>query len=53
MNTELLSGPDPKSIRITLTSWLRWHNIPYSEDMDNEELRQLYIDVETGKYSDK
>lgn len=49
MNAELLSRPDPKSVKITLTSWLRRHNIPYSEDMDNEELRQLYIDVETGK----
>ena len=50
MNAELWSYPDPKSVRITLTCWLREHNIPYSDDMDNEELRQLYIDVETGRY---
>lgn len=53
MNAELWSYPDPKSIRITLTSWLRDHSIPYSEDMDNEDLRQLYIAVETGRYSNK
>lgn len=50
MNAELLSRPDPKSVRITLTSWLRFHNIKYDENMTNEELRQLYIAVETGKY---
>lgn len=49
-NAELWSYPDEKSVRRTLTNWLRTHNIPYNEDMNNEELRQLYIDVETGKY---
>lgn len=53
MNAELLSRPDPKSIRITLTSWLRHHNIPFEDTMDNEELRQLYIAVETGRYYNK
>lgn len=48
-NAELWSYPDEKSTRITLTCWLRNHNIPYSEDMTNEELRQLYIDAELGR----
>ena len=50
MNAELQSYPDEKSIRITLTYWLKEHNIPYSEDISNEELRELYVAVETGKY---
>lgn len=49
-NAELWARPDPESQRIALTCWLRTHGIPYSEDMDNEELRQLYISVEIGKY---
>lgn len=49
MNAELLSRTDPKSIRITLTSWLRWHDVSYDENMSIEELRQLYIDKETGR----
>jgi hypothetical protein len=50
MNAELLSRPDEKSQRITLKSWLKFHNIPYRDDMLTEELRQLYIAVETGAY---
>lgn len=49
MNAELLSRPDEKSQRITLKSWLRFHNIEYRDDMLTSELRQLYIDAETGK----
>ena len=49
-NAELWSYPDEKSVRITLTSWLRWHEIQYDENMSNEELRQLYVDVECGRY---
>lgn len=49
-NAELLSYPDDYSIRIKLCSWLNTHHIPYDDEMSNEELRQLYIDVECGKY---
>ena len=49
MNAELWSYPDEKSIHITLTCWLKEHNILYSEDMSNDELRELYVAVETGK----
>ena len=48
-NAELLSFTDDKSIRITLTSWLRHHNISYNDNMSNEELRQLYVDAECGR----
>lgn len=33
--------------RMTLTSWLRGHNIKFNERADTEELRQLYIKAET------
>ena len=48
-NAELWSQPDEKSQRITLECWLQHHNIQYDSDMTNEELRQLYIDVECGR----
>lgn len=48
-NAELWSRPDEKSQRITLTCWLRDHNVEYNEDMTTEELRQLYIGKETGR----
>ena len=51
-NAELWSLVGPENERRTLECWLREHNIPYSEEMDNEELRQLYIDVECGKYKE-
>lgn len=50
MNAELWSYPDEESSKRTLKSWLRDHNIPFNEELETEELRQLYIDVETGKY---
>lgn len=50
-NAELWSRLDKESQEITLKSWLRTHNIPYNEDDSIEELRQLYIDVETGNYA--
>ena len=53
MNAELLSRPDEQSQRITLKSWLRFNNIPYRDDMLMEELRQLYISVETGSYKER
>ena len=51
-NAELWSRPGYENERRTLKNWLRDHNIPYSEEMNNEELRQLYIDVECGKYKE-
>ena len=48
-NAELWSYPDEKSQRITLECWLQHHTIQYDSDMTNEELRQLYIDVECGR----
>ena len=48
-NAELWSYPDEKSVRITLTSWLRWHKIKYNENMSNEELRPLYVNAECSK----
>lgn len=49
MNAELWSYPDENSIRRTLKSWLRDHNIIFNEELETEELRQLYVDIETGK----
>lgn len=51
-NAELWSRPGHENERRTLINWLRSHNISYLGKMDNEELRQLYIDVETGKYKE-
>ena len=51
-NAELWSWPGYENERRTLECWLRDHNISYLEEMDNEELRQLYIDVECGKYKE-
>lgn len=51
-NAELWSLPGYENERRTLECWLRDHNISHSDDMDNEELRQLYIDVETGRYKE-
>lgn len=48
-NAELWSYPDEHSKRITLTSWLRSHNVEYDENMSVEELRELYIMKETGR----
>ena len=50
MNAELWSYPDEESRRRTLKSWLRDHNIPFNEELETEELRQLDISVETGRY---
>ena len=50
MNAELWSYPDEESCRRTLKSWLRDHNIPFNEELETEELRQLYVSVETGRY---
>lgn len=49
-NAELWTRPDERSQRIGVCSWLRSHNIPYSEDMTTEELTELYRDVECGRY---
>jgi hypothetical protein len=49
MNAELWSYPDEHSQYIKLTSWLKSNNISYTEDMTIEELRQLYINAETGR----
>ena len=49
-NAELYSYPDEASIRRTLINWLREHNIDFDATMKTEELRQLYIDIECGKY---
>lgn len=51
-NAELWSWPGYENERRTLINWLRSHNIPHSDDMNNEELRQLYIDVETSRYKE-
>lgn len=48
-NAELWSYPDERSVRRTLTCWLRESNIPYNNEMTNEELRQLYINAECSK----
>ena len=49
-NAELWSYPDEKSQRITVTCWLRSHNIEFDEEESTEELVQLYRDIECGKY---
>ena len=51
-NAELWSWLGKENERRTLTNWLKSHNIPYEDDMNNEELTQLYIDVETGRYKE-
>ena len=48
-NAELWSRLDEKSQRITLTCWLREHNVKYDDNMTIEELRELYIGKETGR----
>ena len=48
-NAELLVHNDAQSIHIALTSWLRNHNVKYDDNMNNEELRQLYIKAECGQ----
>lgn len=47
-NAELWCRPGNE--RTTLLNWLREHNIIFDEDMETEELRQLYVDIECGKY---
>lgn len=49
MNAELWSRVDEKSIRITLKDFLDSHQVNYTNDMSNEELRQLYVNYEQGK----
>ena len=48
-NAELWSRLDEKSQRITLTCWLREHNVKYDDNMTIEELRELYIGKEIGR----
>lgn len=48
-NAILLSRPDKKSMRLTLESWFKFHNLNYDENLSTEELRQLYVDIECGK----
>lgn len=33
--------------RMLLKNWLRIHNVEFDDEMDTEELRQLYISEET------
>lgn len=49
-NAELWSYPDGESQRITVTCWLRSHNIEFDEEKSTEELIQLYRDIECSKY---
>lgn len=49
-NAELWAYCDENSQRLKLYSWFKSHNIKYNENLSLEELRQLYIDIECGKY---
>lgn len=48
MNAELWSRTSKFEVRLTLEDFLERNNISYSQDMKNEELRQLYVDYECG-----
>ena len=48
-NAELWTWPDEHSQYVTLTNWLKAHEVEYDEDMSIEELRQLYIKKEIGE----
>ena len=48
-NAELWSYPDENSQRITVTAWLRNHNVKFDPDDTLENLVQLYRDIECGK----
>ena len=47
-NAELWTFTDELSQRIAVTSWLKAHNIEYSDDETTDELIQVYRDVECG-----
>ena len=49
MNAELWSRTDEESQKCTLKSFLRDVNVKYNEDMNLEELRNLYIKYECGE----
>ena len=46
MNAELWSCKGQE--RSKLISWLNIHNIDFDEEMETEELRQIYIKYECG-----
>ena len=48
-NAELWSYPDEKSQRITVTAWLRDHNIEFDHNEPLEDLIRLYRDIECVK----
>lgn len=48
-NAELWTRLDDNSIRSALCSWLIRHGVEFDEDMNIEELRQLYIKKECGR----
>ena len=48
-NAELWCWPDEYSQYVTLTNWLKAHDVEYDENMSIEELRQLYIKKEIGE----
>ena len=48
-NAELWSYPDENSQRITVTAWLKSHNVKFDPDDTLENLVQLYRDIECGK----
>lgn len=48
-NAELWCWPDEHSQYVTLTNWLKAHDVEYNENMSIEELRQLYIKKEIGE----
>ena len=47
-NAELWTFTDELSQRLAITSWLKSHNIEYSDDETTYELIQVYRDVECG-----
>ena len=48
-NAELWSYTDERSQRITVTAWLRDHDIDFDPEEPLEDLIQLYRDIECGK----
>lgn len=48
-NAELWTRLDDNSIKSALCSWLNRHDVEFNEDMNIEELRQLYIEKECGR----
>ena len=48
-NAELWSFSDVHSQYVTVTAWLKNHNITFDQNEPLENLIQLYRDIECGK----